>query len=225
MSRWVVLVVRPTPSGVAPRSLATLAEAVRGLVADPVRVAHLDHGEPSVPAVLDDATGAGIDRVLLVPLAVPADPYLTQWLARTVAHWRESRSAPVSDVMVADGLAEAPGIAATVAELAAEDGEPVTASPAAFRSPAWSRLPPPGPHLLVCRGPRCTAYGAGATHRAATAAARDTNVLVTSTGCFGPCNLGPLVVEHPGGIWHDGVTPERAAAIAHRAACKTPVRS
>jgi (2Fe-2S) ferredoxin len=118
----------------------------------------------------------------------------------------------------ADGLADAPGIAATVAELAASEGEPVTASPATFRSPAWSRLPAPGPHLLVCRGPRCTAYGAGATHRAAAAAARDTNVLVTPTGCFGPCKLGPLVVEHPGGTWHDDVTPERAGTIVRRAA-------
>ncbi|MDN5751289.1 MAG: hypothetical protein L0H64_22765, partial [Pseudonocardia sp.] len=91
--RWVVLVARPTPSGVDRRSFARLAAEVGAVVADPVRIAHLDQDEPSVHDVLDDAASVGVREVLAVPVAVPADPYLDSWLARAVANWHETRDA------------------------------------------------------------------------------------------------------------------------------------
>ncbi|MDN5747832.1 MAG: (2Fe-2S) ferredoxin domain-containing protein, partial [Pseudonocardia sp.] len=74
--------------------------------------------------------------------------------------------------------------------------------------PAWSEQPAHGRHVLVCRGPRCTAHGAGETHRAISRAARGTDALVTPVGCLGPCNLGPLVVTVPAGRWHAHVGAE-----------------
>lgn len=212
-ARWVVLVARPAPAGIDHRSVAGLADAVRPTIADPVHVAHLDQASPSVPDVLDDALAAGIGEALLVPLAVPADGYLTSWLARTVANWHETRIPAALDVRISDGLATAPGLVAAVVDIASGAGTAITASPAAFRSPAWSVIPAHSRHLLVCRGPRCTAYGAGATYRALSRAARGTDTLVTPTGCFGPCNLGPLVVEHPGNTWHRNVTEEHAPRL------------
>lgn len=202
--RWVVLVARPTPAGVERRSIDAIAADVGAAVPDPVHVAFLDQAEPSIPAVLDDAVVAGMDEVLLVPLAVPADSYLTTWLSRAVANWRETRAPVQLDVRLAD----APEVGAAVAAVVGAGGKPITASPAAFRSPAWSELPGNDRHLLVCRGPRCTAYGAGATHRALSKAVRGTDALVTPIGCLGPCNLGPLVIEYPGGTWHHHVDEE-----------------
>lgn len=71
----------------------------------------------------------------------------------------------------------------------------------------------------MCRGPRCSAYGAG---EVATALTRqldhdgfgDDDVLVTTTGCLFPCNLGPLIVVQPDDIWYTNVDPGLAVRIA-----------
>lgn len=213
--RVLLLVARPTPSGIDERSLRALAAAVAERTAQPVRTAHLDQAEPSLHDALDTAAAEGAPGVLVVPLAVPEDRYLTAWIGRAVAHWGHTRGAQL-DVRLASGLTSAPGLADTVAALGATGGTAATASPAGFAGPAWSRLPDVERHLLVCRGPRCTAYGAGATHRALAAAARDPATLVTPIGCVGPCNLGPLVIEHPGGRWHQQVDAVRAAELGPR---------
>ncbi|MCW0215732.1 MAG: hypothetical protein OJJ54_20435 [Pseudonocardia sp.] len=214
MERHIVLVARPTPSGVDERSLAALAAGVAERAGRPARVAYLDQADPSVAAVLDEiaAIAGPRDEVVLVPLALPADAYLRNWAARAVAHWHESRGADLHVVLSPPPTA-APGMADVLAGLALGESTPVAVSPAAFRSPAWSVREDPARHVLVCRGPRCTVYGAGDTHRALAAAARDQDVLVTPVGCLGPCNLGPLVVDNPAGEWHESVDAERARAL------------
>lgn len=211
--RAVVLVARPTPAGLDERALRRLAGAVAGRVPDSVHVAHLDHEAPSLHEVLDELAAAGTASVLVLALAVPADRYLTSWIAKAVANWRESRES-ILEIRQADGLTDLPGVADAVADLVSSGGRPVTASPAGFRSPAWSDLDIPDRHLLVCRGPRCTAHGAGATHRALADASRGTGTQVTGMSCIGPCNLGPLVIEHSTGQWHQHVDTERAEALA-----------
>ncbi|MEQ3553393.1 (2Fe-2S) ferredoxin domain-containing protein [Pseudonocardia nematodicida] len=203
--RALVLIARPTPSGVDGRSLAGLARAVAERVAEPVRIAHLDQQDPSVPAVLDELAADGVDSVLLVPLAVPADRYLTSWIARAVTH-RRSGTGSGPELRMAPELTEL--VADAVVDLARGEGRPITVSGAAFASPAYSELEIPDRHLFVCRGPRCLVYGAGETHRALAAAAKGTTTQVTPCGCLGPCNLGPLVVD--GGTWHTGVTADDA---------------
>ncbi|MBN9790012.1 hypothetical protein DMP17_15590 [Pseudonocardia sp. TMWB2A] len=206
--RALLLVARPTPAGVDARSLAGLVRAVAERVPGPVRHAHLDQETPSVPAALDALAADGVASVLVVPLAVPADRYLTTWIARAVAH-RGAASGDGPQVRIAPGLTEV--VADAVVALAASEGEPVTASPGGFASPAFSELEVPDRHLFVCRGPRCLVYGAGETHRALAAAARGTTTQVTPCGCLGPCNLGPLVVDGP--TWHRAVTADDAAAL------------
>lgn len=216
----LLLVARPTPSGVDERSLARLAAAVAARTDRPVRTAHLDQADPSVHAALDEATTDGVREVLIVALALPDDRYLTGWIARAVAHWRNSRDSTL-DVRVSASLTDHDGLADLIAGI--ESGHPVTAGPRGFASPAWSELETYHRHLLVCRGPRCTVYAAGPTHRALADATRDDpGVLVTPVGCLGPCNLGPLVVDHPTGQWHTGVDPAGAARIAATGAEPTP---
>jgi hypothetical protein len=176
----------------------------------------LEHAEPTIHEVLDAAAAAGTDDVLVVPLAVPDDRYLATWIGRAVANWQETRGHQL-DVRITGGLSSLPAVVDAVAGLADTRGRPITAAPAGFRSPAWSVLEIPDRHLLVCRGPRCTVYGAGATHRALAEATRGTTTQVTPIGCLGPCNLGPLVLDHPGGQRHQQVDPHRAAELARDA--------
>ncbi|AEF42654.1 (2Fe-2S) ferredoxin domain-containing protein [Hoyosella subflava] len=196
--RCTVLIARPTPSGVDLASLQRLAEAVGA------EYALLDQGEPSIHSRLDEAATWSL-AVTLVPLAVPRDRYLETWIARSVANWRETRDTRL-DVTITDGVDSTSGLTAAVEHLTSQPGRAITASPRAFRSPAWSAIPEHDRHILVCRGPRCTAYGAGGVFRAVQAEFPD--ALVTPTGCLTPCNLGPLAVSYPTGRWHPNLTSE-----------------
>ncbi|MCW4353555.1 (2Fe-2S) ferredoxin domain-containing protein [Hoyosella sp. YIM 151337] len=195
--RSIILVARPTPSGVDIPSVARLAERVG---AD---YALLDHEEPSIHTKLDEAAKRG-SAVTLVPLGIPRDRYLETWIARAVANWRETRDLPL-EITLTKGVDTTEAFAALVARHVEDGGEPITASPGAFRSPAWSEIPQHDKHMLVCRGPRCTVYGAGAVHRSLKRAFPD--ALITPTGCLTPCNLGPLVITYPDGEWHCRVSP------------------
>lgn len=206
--RAMLLVARPTPAGIDERSLAGLVAAVQARTDGPVRAAHLDQADPSVHTVLDELVAAGTAAVLVVPLAIPADRYLATWIGKAVANWRETREVQL-DVRLGDWPAALPAVADALAAMAPRAGHMITASPAGFRSPAWSVLEIPDRHLLVCRGPRCTVYGAGATHRALAEATKGTSTQVTPIGCLGPCNLGPLVIDHPSGAWHERVAGPR----------------
>ncbi|MFC9995242.1 (2Fe-2S) ferredoxin domain-containing protein [Nocardia sp. NPDC127526] len=198
MSRRHVLVARPTPSGVDLTAVAALARACG------IGYALLDQGEPTIHDVLDEAAAAAVP-VTLIPLAVPRDRYLETWIARAVANWRETRSRDL-EVRITESIDKAAEFADIVRARMREEGTAVTASPRAFRSPAWSEIPEHTAHILVCRGPRCTVYGAGELHRGLTREHPD--ALVTPTGCLTPCNLGPLYITYPGGQWH-------SHAVAH----------
>lgn len=209
----LVLVLRPTPAGSDERSAEQIRRALSERTGRRVLVAHLDQGDPSLHEVLDRLRGDAVASVTLVPLTVPDDRYLVSWIGRAVANWRETRS-DERDVRITASPSSVPGLTAALAELVDAGTAPITSSPAAFRSPSWSVLEIPERHLFVCRGPRCTAHGAGPAHRAVSEAARrGSSTQVTPTGCLGPCNLGPLVVEHPGGTWHQQVSSDTAARL------------
>ncbi|MBL1076389.1 (2Fe-2S) ferredoxin domain-containing protein [Nocardia sp. 2] len=192
MTRRHILVARPTPSGVDIASVERLARSCG------IGYALLDQDEPTIHDALDDA--ARTDQpVTLIPLAVPRDRYLDTWIARAVANWKESRDREL-DIRITESIDTAGGFTDLIRTRMADEGAPVTASPRAFRSPAWSEIPEHTAHILVCRGPRCTVYGAAALHRELRREHPD--ALITPTGCLTPCNLGPLYITYPDGRWH-----------------------
>ncbi|MHC5033699.1 MAG: NADH-ubiquinone oxidoreductase-F iron-sulfur binding region domain-containing protein [Planctomycetota bacterium] len=71
--------------------------------------------------------------------------------------------------------------------------------------------------VSVCLGTGCAASGAGPVHAAFRQAVQDLGmedrVLIQGTGCHGFCELGPVVVVHPEGVFYNGVQPEDAAEI------------
>nr|WP_269205298.1 (2Fe-2S) ferredoxin domain-containing protein [Motilibacter aurantiacus] len=195
------------------RALAARAQAHAGV---PVTACFLDGAEPSLHAALDGCVRHRAAEVVVVPAT--ADGYLAQWAARAPAHWRERAGADGPPVLVAPPVAEQPGMLEALASAVAGAAEAPPVSPAGFRSPAWTVLPRPRTHLLLCRGPRCTAYGSGDVLRALSQVTRDrgiseVEIMITPTGCLTPCNLGPLAVAYPVGRWHTGLSPEQAAAV------------
>jgi (2Fe-2S) ferredoxin len=163
------------------------ADELRDLaMATGASLAFLQVGSPSVTDELDRLHAAGVTHVELVGLGLGA-PTARSWLRRVAGHWR--RAHPEIAVVVS-------GRGVTVDE--------------ALTSPAWEQVPGHRTHALVCRGPRCSARGAGAVDTALGEELRahnlgDDDVLVTQTGCLFPCNHAPVVVVHPDDVWYGAV--------------------
>ncbi|MCG7633485.1 (2Fe-2S) ferredoxin domain-containing protein [Gordonia McavH-238-E] len=209
----IVVVLRPTVSGLDEASAVAMVDRLRARSARDVGLAYLDISTPTVHDELDRAAGDGLSAVNLVPVAIPRDKYLVTWTKRAVANWRESRSGVGLDISIIE-----PDIAgAVVADLADAiervPAEDIRVSPASYHSPAWSVIEDHDRHVLVCKGPRCMAYGAGPLHRQLTATSKGTPTKVTGTGCLSPCNLGPLAIVNPAGEWYGRLEPAHAVDL------------
>ncbi|QSB15802.1 hypothetical protein JQS43_05545 [Natronosporangium hydrolyticum] len=225
-SRHILLVARQVAQSGGQetvRQLATAVAAELGRRGDdsPVGACFLDGEAPSLVTALDQATDAGASEIVLVPTHLPPDRYLDVWLRRTHGHWVQTRgdqcASGLPTVAVTAPLALQPELVSTILAALADPVTAIGGVPGPFRSPAWSTIPRHRHHVLVCRGPRCAAYGAAAaadalSERIAAAGLAD-DTLVTSTGCLFPCNLGPLVVVHPEDVWYTAVDEELAGRI------------
>ncbi|MEW6547517.1 MAG: NADH-quinone oxidoreductase subunit NuoF [Bacillota bacterium] len=73
-------------------------------------------------------------------------------------------------------------------------------------------------HVLVCAGAGCLSSGCKAVEEELLAAIRehglDREVRVVETGCMGPCDLGPMIVVYPEGVFYRKLTPADARTIA-----------
>ena len=160
-------------------------------------LAFLQHGEPSLVRELDRLAATGVDHVTLRGVALGTRSPARSWLRRVAGHW------------VRAGV-DRPAV--VVEEKA------VTGQEAPLRSSAWESVPAHRHHVLVCRGPRCSAQGADDTADAIDASLGrhglgDDDVLVTQTSCLFPCNQAPVVVVHPDDSWYGSVDAEGAAAV------------
>lgn len=218
-----MIVLRPTVSGLDQRSADALVDRIRQSSDRDIGVAYLDVETPTIHEELDRATSDGLVSITLLPVAVPRDKYLITWTQRAVANWRETRQEAALEIRLAE-----PDVTDTLAEHLASAIETaprsdIRVSPASYRSPAWSVIEPHDRHVLVCKGPRCMAYGAGPLHReltalskAAKAAGPDapgSDAKVTGIGCLSPCNLGPLAIVNPESTWYGHLGVDDAAAL------------
>ena len=73
-------------------------------------------------------------------------------------------------------------------------------------------------HVLVCAGAGCVSSGCKAVEESLVKAVKDLGladeVRVVETGCMGPCDLGPVIVVYPEGVFYRKVKPEDAPVIA-----------
>ena len=182
--------------------------------------AFVDQATPSLPQALDLCAQSGAERILVVPVYLPDDRNLGSWLVKVIGRWKRQRmSSDVTDVQVSmsPSLGDHEGIANTVIQLVsdAQGGDPIAPiSPrrgdSEIGEPEWSVIPPHKFHLMQCRGPRCTARGSGdvwehLNGRLVKEGMLDKDVLVAQTGCLFPCNLGPMMVVYPEGVWYCGL--------------------
>lgn len=86
-------------------------------------------------------------------------------------------------------------------------------------------MPKPKKHVLVCVQGRppghprgsCQARGCNDVFQAFSNEFQQrnlwANVLLTNTGCLGPCHLGPTVIVYPEGVMYTSVKPEDVGVI------------
>ncbi len=72
-------------------------------------------------------------------------------------------------------------------------------------------------HVLVCAGAGCVSSGCVLTENALvdeiTTLGLDKEIKVIETGCIGTCDLGPVVLVYPDGVFYSKVAPEDAREI------------
>lgn len=219
----VILLGRGGYSRAPAEQMSRLVEALgESGVLKRVTAAFIDGGSPSLPDALERCAAQGMVRVLVVPVYLPTDRNLDNWLSRVIRRWLHHHPAADFTVHMTTPLGDAPELAEAAASLVtryvSSPGEPLSANHASPNSPEWSVIPPHTYHALVCRGPRCNTAGAGETAQALKQQLRarnmgDDEVLVAQTGCLFPCNLGPVMVVYPDGVWYGGLTETAVGRI------------
>ena len=212
----VILLGRGGYSRAPTEQMSRLVEALGASEAlKRVTAAFIDGGSPTVPDALARCAAQGVGRVLVVPVYLPTDRNLDNWLSRVVRRWLHHHPAANFTVHMTPPLGDAPELAEVVVSLVTRytvtPGKPLSANHASPNSPEWSVIPLHTYHVLLCRGPRCNTVGAGETAQALKQQLRarnmgDDEVLVAQTGCLFPCNLGPVMVVYPDGVWYGGLT-------------------
>lgn len=208
VSEWVVLT--------APGDLAVDQAEVLGPLAERladrfpgvrVRTALLLGGGPAITEVLDEAVAAGVAAVTVVHPQTVEDRATATWLRRVVSHWlRAADTDRVPLVRLAPPLTDTSALAELVGR-AVEEAVEFPATNAPLLSPSWLHPPEFTHHLLLCRGPRCSALGAERVHGTLRRSLKrhgltGDDVLLTRTGCLFPCTNGPVGVVYPDGIWY-----------------------
>ena len=84
-------------------------------------------------------------------------------------------------------------------------------------------------HVLVCAGASCVSSGSPSVAEALEAAIREhgleAEVAVVRTGCMGSCDLGPVAVVYPEGVFYQKLGPQDATQIVEEHLLKgRPVR-
>ncbi|SKB10394.1 (2Fe-2S) ferredoxin domain-containing protein [Aeromicrobium choanae] len=161
------------------------------------RIAFLQGADPTLVRVLDELHAEGVRDLLLEPVTTDDPTFARSWVGRVAGHWHREQVDPPT-IRFGDRV--------------------ISGREARLSSPAWETPPPHRHHLLLCRGPRCSARGSDETYRALVLALveqrlTDADVLMAQTGCLFPCNHGPVAVVHPEGAWYGPVRPEDAGRL------------
>lgn len=218
--RWVIITA-PTDRGADPRDeVLPAVEMLREWHPNTqFRVAVLGGVGDTITVMLDEAAAAGASEVVVVSAQTVTDRKIDVWFRRVIGHWLRERAAEPA-------LPEAPPVRLAGALSGGVDYAnlleaaiigPTTAArdtTAPLTSPAWEKIPGFARHVLVCRGPRCSARGGPEATQALNAALErrglgDNDVLVSQAGCLFPCSQAPVVVVYPDNTWYDGVDADR----------------
>ncbi len=218
--RWVV-VTSPTDRGDDPRdrlagALSVLRQRHPGTT---FRTAVLGGSGPTVTEMLGEAADGGATEVVVVSAQTVPDRKMDAWFRRVIGHWlRERAGTVVPDVRIAGALSDTDTYADLLADAIAGPAAPARTTTAPLTSPAWDEVPGFARHVLVCRGPRCSARGGPETAAALDKmlderGLGDDDVLVTQTGCLFPCSQAPVVAVYPDDTWYAELRAEKVARL------------
>lgn len=172
------------------------------------------HGDgPSVVSRLDALHRRGVRNVVLAAVTVSGGRVPRAFLGRVARWWLADRASEMTVRVARETTHGIPTTAPT-----ADASRTLRPDPSGLSSVAWEGVPPSAHHVLVCRGPRCSARGAGDVAAAIGEALQhrglaDADVLLTQTGCLYPCHRAPVVAIQPEMRWAGPVTPEPARAL------------
>lgn len=224
---WVIISA-PTDRGADPESeLQSALRSLRNRRPDVTfGVAVLGGTSCTVTEELNRAARAGARRVLVVSGQTLADRKMDAWFRRVIGHWLRTRPAAghSPDVLIGRSLCDSDAYADALAAALDDGGMPAKSTTAPLTSPLWEQVPGFSRHVLVCRGPRCSAQGSGETVRALTweldaRGLADDDVLVTISGCLFPCAQAPVVAVYPDNIWYSGLTADRVGRVVEDHLC------
>ncbi|MFT3877439.1 MAG: (2Fe-2S) ferredoxin domain-containing protein [Propioniciclava sp.] len=168
---------------------------------------------PSLADRLSRLSGEGVTAVHLVGVTFGAHGVPASWIGRVARWWLAVGEREMTVLFSPDAVRGLPSA------LPSADGlRPLVPREGGLTNPTWQDAPPVRCHLLVCRGPRCTAKGAERVIDALGAElyARgmlDDEVLLTQTGCLFPCNRAPVVAVQPDMVWHGPLRAEDVPAF------------
>ena len=213
--RWVV-VTAPTDRGDDPRDQVRAALRVLGgrHPGTVFRTAVLGGSGPSMAVVLDEAAAAGASEIVVVSAQTVLDRKIDAWFRRVIGHWLRRHGPGAPDVRLAPPLSDTTNYADLLDAAISGPTTPARTTTAPLTSPLWDEVPGFARHVLVCRGPRCSAGGGPETAAALDDALEsrglgDDDVLVTQTGCLFPCSQAPVVAVYPDDTWYAGLTADR----------------
>ncbi|CAD5273411.1 NADH:ubiquinone oxidoreductase subunit (Chain E) [Bosea sp. 62] len=170
-----------------------------------------EQGSPSLRHALDKLVAAGCDRLVILPMLIPAEPNFQAWLTRTLTRWRSRDERPWPAIEIATLLPNETSLISLLdLALAAERTELSLGS--AKVSPEGSLVPAQKRRVLACMGGPCNVAGAeviwghlrNEQDRLSLRTSGD-GCMSAKTSCLGPCNLAPVVQVWPEGTNYGGV--------------------
>lgn len=226
MRTGIILLGRGGYSKAPAEQMERLKQAVESeMQVDLVQGAFIDQGSPSLLDALKSCLDMELDRVFVMPVYLPTDRNLERWLAGVMKRWLHDHPQAAFALTLTEGIGDSTALdAALIDTLKTHLNTPQEAlskSPDDPNHPDWSAVPPHQYHVLFCRGPRCNTIGAGEiaarlSQRLQEKDLLDKDVLVVRTGCLYPCNLGPLMVVYPDGVWYGGLDEEAIDQIVEQ---------
>lgn len=218
----LIMIVAPTNRGLEPA--AELEEAIEYLQEElhdaVVEVAVLGGDSTTITQALNNAQDRKVSKVIMVSAQTVADRSFDAWCRRVVGHWIRTNE-PSFPILLAPPIAKQDGYRHALTEAVQAAEEPITDRTAPLLSPAWEQVPGFARHVLICRGPRCSALGAAELASSLLGALDERNlsdddVLVTQTGCLFPCSQGPVLVVYPDNTWYARLTPGNVPDLVER---------
>lgn len=208
-----VLLARAGISAPPRAEMADLAAALAEQAGTPARYAFAEQGEPALRTVLLDLVANEVAEIVIVPLAIPAEASMANWLQRVTRRWQRESGKDWPPIRIGKGLSAERGTMLTLVSglaRAAAAEKPVVFMPE--EKPEGTLVPAQKRRVLVCHGSPCNNAGASVIwghlrneQQRLNLRTEGDGVMSAKSSCLGPCALAPVMQVFPTGTYYGGV--------------------